>query len=236
MSPNHVSSARSPSAACLALLVAGAALALAPAGASAQAAPHVGPQVGSFGFHGHGGIVLPAGELTGVVDPGASLGGGVSHFLTRNVGLWANTDVQFLSGTTDDVGNTFPDMRMVHVGAGAELNLFRGYELRDDPDPTPVTATFRLGAGFSSLDTEDTLDGDRPSPVAFDHTYLSFHGGATAGYQVAPRVNVFAGSTAYLMVTDREDTRVLDAHSPDADVFDTAWVIPLHAGVRLTLR
>lgn len=232
--PSNVN--RSPVPAAVAALAGAGLLALAPAGLWAQASPDVGPQPGSFGFHGHGGVALPAGALTDVVDPGASLGGGVSHFLTRNFGLWGNADVQFLSGATDDFGNAFPDMRIVHVGAGGELNLFGGFDVRDDPDPTPVTATFRLGVGFSSLDTEDTLDDGSPAPVGFDHTYLTFQGGATAGYQVVPRVNVFVASTAYLMVTDRADTRPLADHSPETEVFDTAWTVPLHAGVRITLR
>lgn len=215
------------------------ALALPAAAAAAQqesADPDVGAQPGSFGFEGRAGVALPAGELTGAVDPGATLGAGVSYFLDRHFGVWGGVDVQFLSGATDDVGNTFPDMRMVHAGVGGELNLFGGYDVRDDPDPTPVTATFRLGLGVSDLDTEDTLDGGAPAPLVFEHTYLSFQGGATAGYQVTPRVNVFVGSTAHLILTDLEDTRALAGRSPDVDVFDTAWSVPVHAGVRFTLR
>lgn len=224
-----------PLALAAALACAAALLSTAPGPLSAQADPAVGPQPGSFGFHARAGVALPAGELTAAVDPGASLGGGLSHFLGRHFGLWGNVDVQFLSGATDDFGNTFPDMRMLHAGVGGELNLFGGYDLRDDPDPTPVTATFRLGLGLSSLDADDALDGGGPAPFDFDHTYPSVQGGATAGYQVTPRVNVFVGSTAYLVVADREDTRVFADHSPAADEFDVAWSVPVHAGLRVTL-
>lgn len=218
------------------LICAAALLSTAPGPLSAQADPAVGPQPGSFGFRAAAGVALPAGDLTAAVEPGASLAGGVSHFLDRHFGLWGSVDLQFLSGATDDAGNAFPDMRMLHAGVGGELNLFGGYDLRDDPDPTPVTATFRLGLGLSSLDTEDRLDGGGPAPFEFDHTYLSFQGGATAGYQVTPRVNVFVGSTAYLIVTDRGDTRVFADHSPEADLFDVAWSVPVRAGLRITLR
>lgn len=218
------------------LICVAALLSTAPGPLSAQADPAVGPQPGSFGFHAGAGVALPAGDLTAAVEPGASLAGGVSHFLDRHLGLWGSVDLQFLSGATDDAGNAFPDMRMLHAGVGGELNLFGGYDLRDDPDPTPVTATFRLGLGLSSLDTEDSLDGGGPAPFEFDHTYLSFQGGATAGYQVTPRVNVFVGSTAYLIVTDREDTRVFADHSPEVELFDVAWSVPVRAGLRITLR
>lgn len=226
----------SPLALAAALALAGGLLSVAPGPLSGQADPAVGPQPGSFGFHARAGVALPAGGLTAAVDPGASLGAGFSHFLGRHFGLWAGADLQFVSGATDEAGNSFPDMRMLHAGIGGELNLFGGYDLRDDPDPTPVTATFRVGFGLSSLDTEDALDGGGPAPFDFDHTYPSVQGGATAGYQVTPRVNVFVGSRAYLILTDRADTRVFADHSPEADVFDVAWSVPVHAGLRVTLR
>lgn len=211
-------------------------LSAAPRALSGQADPAVGPQPGGFGFDAGAGVALPAGELTDVVDPGASLGGGASYFLDRHFGFWGQVDVQFLSGATDDFGNTFPDMQMLHAGVGGELNLFGGYDLRDDPDPTPVTTTLRLGLGLSSIDTPETADGGGPAPFEFDHTYPSVQGGATVGYQVTPRVNVVVESTPYLIIVDRADTRVFSDHSPQADVFDVAWSVPLHAGIRITLR
>lgn len=196
----------------------------------------VGPRPGAVSFRPAGGVALPAGELGDVLDAGASLGAGVSYHITRHLGLWGGADVQFMSGHTDDSGATFPDTRLLHAGIGGELTLFSGYDLRDDPDPTPFTTTFRIGVGISSLDTEDTLDGGSPAPVALDETYLSFQGGVSAGYQATRRVAVVAGSTAHLMLTDREDTRGLAAVSPEVEVFDVAWSIPVYAGVRITVR
>jgi hypothetical protein len=181
-------------------------------------------------------VAIPAGELRDVIDAGASLGAGVSWFATRHLGLWADGDLQFASGASDDLGNTYPDMRLLQAGIGGEVNLFSGYDVRDAPRPDPFTATFRLGLGLSSLDTEDAADAGGPAPVSFEHTYFNVQGGVMAGYQAAPRVNVYVGSKVYLILTDRADTQVLAAVSSEVDPFDTAWSVPLHAGVRITLR
>lgn len=226
----------SPLAVAAALALAGGLLSVAPGPVSGQADPAVGPQPGSFGFDARAGVALPAGGLTAAVDPGASLGGDLSHFLGRHFGLWAGADLQFLSGATDDAGNSFPDMRMLHAGIGGELNLFGGYDLRDDPDPTPFVTTLRLGIGLTDFSTEEALDGGAPSPVAFDPTELSLRGGLTAGWQATPRVKVYLGSTAYLALTDRAETQAYASLSPEVDTFDTAWVVPVQAGVRLTTR
>lgn len=206
------------------------------AAAQAQADPAVGPQPGGFGFDVDAGVVIPAGQLMEVTDVGAGLGAGVIYHIDRRFGVWGNVDVQWLSGATDDFGTTFPDLRVFHAAVGGELNVFGGYDLRDDPDPTPFITTLRLGIGLTDFSTESSLDGGAPSPVVFDPTELSFQGGLTAGYQAAPRVNVYVNSTVHLALTDRADSRAYADLSPAVDPFDTALLVPVHLGVRFTTR
>lgn len=206
-------------------------------GASAQAAdPSVGPQPGGFGFDAGAGVAIPAGQLGEVVDAGASLGGGVTYHLDRRFGLWGAVDVQWMAGAEDDLGTVFPDMRILHAGVGGELNVFGGYDLRDDPHPRPFVTTLRLGLGFTDFATESTLDGGADSPVDYDAMDLSFQGGLTAGWQASPRVKVYLGSTVHMALTEREETAAFAALSPEVDTFDVAWLVPLHAGVRFTTR
>jgi hypothetical protein len=207
-----------------------------PGEAAAQADPAVGPQPAGFGFDARAGVVIPAGELIEVADAGATLGADVSYHIDRRFGLWGGVDVQWLAGATDDFGTTFPDLRVFHAAVGGELNVFSGYDVRDDPDPTPFITTLRLGIGLTDFSTEATLDGGGPSPVDFDPTELSFQGGLTAGYQASSRVKVYLGSTVHLAITDRADSGAYAELSPEVDAFDAAWLVPVHAGLRFTTR
>lgn len=220
--------------AALAVACAAALLLAHPAAATAQADPSVGPQPGGFGLDASAGVALPAGELANVLDAGASLAGGVTYHLDRRFGIWAGADLQWMAGATDAAGTVFPDMRVLHAALGGELNVFGGYDLRDDPDPQPFVTTLRLGVGLTDFSTEEALDGGAPSPVTFDPTELSFHGGLTAGWQATPRVKVYLGSVAHLAITDRAETSAYAALSPEVGTFDTAWVVPVRAGVRFT--
>lgn len=207
-----------------------------PAAAAAQADPAVGPQPGGFGFDASAGVAIPSGELSNVVDAGASLAGGVTYHVDRRFGVWGDVDLQWMAGATDDVGTTFPDMRMLHAALGGELNVFGGYDLRDDPHPQPFITTLRVGIGLTDFSTEETLDGGAPSPVDFDPTELSFQGALAAGWQATPRVKVYVSSTVHMALTDRADTGAYAALSPQVETFDTAWVVPVRAGLRFTTR
>lgn len=55
------------------------------------------------------------------------------------------------------------------------------------------------------------------------------------GYQVSPRFAIFAGTRPYLGLTDRETTKFFHeaVSSVDERGFETAWDLPIHAGVRI---
>lgn len=69
----------------------------------------------------------------------------------------------------------------------------------------------------------------------FSETYFTANGGLRVGYDIGENLNVFVDGQAYLMFTDEEDTAVFEAFDPGIDAFDTAWTIPVTAGLRIRI-
>lgn len=199
-------------------------------GVSAQGAEGWGPGANTFSLDVGGGLVTGLSDLDEITDAGGSVGGGIAWHFTPRVGLQGAVDYQTLSGGEDEAGNLAPDMTLLHATGGLEVRFF-------DPDgDTRWNGTLDLGAGVSNLETDDRLDTGAPSPVTFDQTYLSFRGSTKLGYQATPSVNVYLEPKIYLVAADREDTAVFSTVFTGIRDFDTAWVLPVHAGVRITLR
>jgi hypothetical protein len=68
----------------------------------------------------------------------------------------------------------------------------------------------------------------------FDGTYLTFRGGGQIGWQFSPMINGFVGVHGLLILPDETDTLAFEDPVAGFETFQTAWVLPVTAGVRLT--
>lgn len=203
-----------------------AALLAAPLGLAAQ--DDDGPAAGSVSVDARAGMVAPAADLDDVAQTGASFGGGVAVHLTPRVALRGDVAYQLFSGDTDSDGVEFADMKTLAATGGVEF-LFLSPETR-------WTGSLSLGAGISTLETDDTLDDGSAAPVSADLTSLAVRSGLKLGYRAGERIDVYVQPGVYLVAFDRADTAPFAAASGDVEPFDVGWTIPLQAGVTFHLQ
>ena len=187
------------------------------------------PATGKLSVDLRGGVAIPAGELDDITGVGGVVGASLMWNFHPNWALRADFDYTKLDDGTDEFGVVLsPPMDLMFFGGSIEVN-FNGPRYQT----MPFTFMLNVGAGAMNMKVDDTFDPGHPAN-AFDHTYLAFQGGAKIGYQVAPWINIFVNGTTYFIIMDSNDTLVFV--DPDAGVtnFDTSWLIPVTAGVRLT--
>jgi hypothetical protein len=184
-----------------------------------------------------GGISLPVSDLGDVADPGASFGLGATYWVSERIGVRVNGDAGLLTGLdADETGSGFesPDLDLYRYTGGVAARL--------TPRETRWDVTANLGAGGATYSSDDFAAGTLVNPVTgeavqdFSGTYFSTTGGLKIGYDVTERVAVFAGGQAYLDFADEEDTAIFSEVAPqevEPGGFDTAWTIPLQAGVKI---
>jgi len=159
----------------------------------------------------------------------AHFGGSVLWNFHPNWAVRADVDYMLLDDGRDDFGVLLsPPMDLLFFGGSVEVN-FNAPKYQN----LPFTFTVNVGAGMMQMDVDETYDLGHPA-AGFDHSYPAFQGGAKIGYQIKDWINVFVNGTAYFILMDSNDTLVFV--NPDAGVtnFNTGWVIPVTAGVRLT--
>lgn len=222
-------SARRSGAAIVLAAFAAAALVAGPAALQAQD-DDGGPSAGTISVDPRAGLAIPLADLDEITQTGASFGGGVALHLSRRVALRADGEFQFLTGarTPPPENLLFADMTSLNLTGGLEVHLF-------EPG-TRWTGSVSLGAGISTLDTEDTTDDGGPAPVTSDLTNLAFRGGMKLGHRVGERIDLYLEPAVYLVALERDETRAFAATSDHVRPFDVAWTIPLQLGVRFHLR
>lgn len=190
-----------------------------------------------FEVDARGGISLPVSDLGDVADPGASFGLGATYWVHERIGVRVNGDAGLLTGLdADETGSGFesPDLDLYRYTGGVVARL--------TPRETRWDVTANLGAGGATYSSDDFAAGTLVNPVTgeavqdFSSTYFSTTGGLKIGYDVTERVAVFAGGQAYLDFADEEDTAIFGEVAPqevEPGGFDTAWTIPLQAGVKI---
>lgn len=148
-----------------------------------------------------------------------------------------NGDASFLTGIDGDetgTGLESPDIDVYRYTGGVVGRL--------TPRESPWSVTANLGAGGVTYDSDEFEGGAVFNPATgertddFSQTYFSTTGGLKIGYDLSERLAVFAGGQAYLDFTDEDDTAVFGTVVPaeaDADGFDTAWSLPVQAGVKI---
>jgi hypothetical protein len=200
----------------LSMLVAVAALMLIhPADARAQ---------GRFSFDAHGGIAVPAGELSEFTEVGPAFGVGIAYWLNPRVAVRADFNTSLLNGKDSDAtGPAGPDADLLHVDVGLEYNL-------TGPEASPWTFAISGGAGASALEVDDV----QGVLADFDETYFALNGGLRIAYELSRNVSIDFVGRWYLTFTDKEDTALFSQFSDvDPDGFSTASDIPLNLGIRI---
>jgi len=176
-----------------------------------------------------GGVAVPASDLADLEDVGASLGIGFAYALSSRVSLRIDGDADILSGSDSGVsGSSAPDLNIFHYGGGVAVSLL-------EPGSSRWNLAVNVGAGAATFDS-DTFSANGVSQD-FSETYFSTNGGLRIGYDLSSRVNLYASGQAYLMFTDDADTAIFGQVSSEVDPsgFDTAWTIPLTAGLAIQL-
>jgi hypothetical protein len=169
------------------------------------------------------GVAIPAGNMATITDLGGTAGASLLWNFTPNWALRADFDYIQLDNGNDSFGVVLsPPQDLMFLGGGFEVN-FNGPRLQSHP----ITFMLNVGAGVMNMKVDDTFQPGHPAN-GFDNSYLAFEGGAKIGYQLRPWINIFVNGTAYLILPDSADTGVFGFN------FDTGWVIPVTAGVRLT--
>lgn len=181
------------------------------------------------------GPTFPAGALAEVADVGGSVGGTVGYKFHPNFEARLDVDAEWLDDGYDSRGvRVAPPVSLVHFHAGVGIDFPRiGWQ------HVPLTFGVNVGGGGTLMSSQgpvrDQVTGEEEQ-FDFDETYFSLNGGAELGYEVSPRVEVFASGQAYLTFADTEDTQVFTARSPEVGTFGHAWSFPVTAGVRVGLQ
>lgn len=183
-------------------------------------------ETGRWIVDANGGVSLPAGDLEDVYDVGGRVGIGIGYLVAPRVAIRVDGDVDFLTGSDDAPGA--PNLRLWHYGAGVSVNLL-------DPDRTRWTLLVDAGAGATTMDSDDFPAEAVGQEDSFTETYFQLNGGLQVGYLVTERVNLFAGGRANVAFTDEEDTALLTQFLGTAEGFDTAWTIPIVAGIEIRI-
>jgi hypothetical protein len=194
------------------------------------AAPAANAQeAGQISLEGHAGVGIPAGQMWDLTDPSGSFGGTLAWHFHPNWALRGDFDAILLNDGKDEFDVILsPPMDLIYFGGGFEVNF--GRPIWQD---VPFTFSVNVGAGVMSMNVDETFDAGHPA-AAFDERYFTLNGGARLGYQVSNRLNIFAQGQSYLIIADENDTQVFMDPVAGIEPFDTAWVVPVTAGVRLT--
>lgn len=197
-------------------------------------------QEGDVYVEGRGGIGLGLGDVSELTEPGPTFGVEIGYWLEDRLALTVGGDASFLPGEdqapAQGIAIDVPDMRYYHYTAGLQIAV--------TPRENPLSVRFGGGVGATTLQSDafpaSFLGGlpmgvEAPEDGEFDETRLSFQGTLSLGYDVSPRFGVFAGTRPYLTLIDRQETEFFHeaVSATDERGFETAWDLPLHAGVRV---
>lgn len=197
-------------------------------------------QEGDVYVEGRGGIALGLGDVSELTEPGPTFGVELGYWLEDRLAVTVGGDASFLQGEdrapSEGIAIDVPDMRLFHYTVGLQIAA--------TPRESPLSIRFGGGVGATTFRTDEypasflaglPLGVEAPEDGEFDETQLTFQGNLSVGYQVSPRFAIFAGTRPYLGLTDRGETEFFHeaVSAVDERGFETAWDLPIHAGVRV---
>lgn len=181
-----------------------------------------------FSLESQGGITLPASRLADVASAGPNVGLKLAYQVRSSLTVNLVGDVDFLNGERLQSATRAPDMRLWHYGLGVEKQLLPAGMRK-------VSVAANLAAGATTFASDEFAAGSG-GLRDFNHTYFTTSGGLRVGYTLSRKITTFVGGRAYWMNTDKEDTAAFAALDPDrVRAFDSAWAIPVVAGVNVKL-
>lgn len=200
-----------------------------------------------FFVEGRGGIAFGLGDVGFVTDPGPTFGADIGYWVHDRIAVTVGGDASLLTGADRDLSQDaaadgtrvfidVPDMDLYHYTAGLEILV--------TPRESPLEVRFGGGLGASTIQTDEFPSSfiaglpenvQAPEDGEFSQTDFTLDGRVQVGYDVSPRINVFAGTRAYLAFPSADETEFFHQAVEEADAqgFSTAWDLPLHAGVKI---
>ena len=170
-----------------------------------------------WNIEGRAGIGIPSAALSDIENVGPDIALKGSYFLTPNLEIRADGEVEALSGKGNNA-----DMQLWHYTVGAGWSF-------TNPEVTPWTFNINAGAGAT------TIHNDSYSTIgSFTQTYFTIGYGARIGYDVSRQVNVFVSGKAYTIFGTHSSTRYF-AGIPGGRSFGAVTSFPITAGVSVRL-
>lgn len=181
-----------------------------------------------FRVDGHGGVVLPTGDLADSHDAGPTAGIGLAYQIHPRIALRADGSIDWLQTAELATGVNTPDLRLWHYNAGVEFDL-----LPERIDNWSLTTN--VGAGATTFDM-DELQLTNEVGSDFSQTYFSVNGGAEVGYNVNRNLEFFLGAQTNVMFADEQDSAFLSDLGSEVDGFGTVVSLPIYAGASFSFR
>lgn len=155
------------------------------------------PDKGHVWLAARGGIAIPVGAMADITAIGGTADLAIAYAFNRYFSAYADVGAQFMpSGKSNGVALT--SALNIYTGQiGVQVD-FKQY----DDATTPMTFGLNLAGGVARWegDTNSSLPG---STIAITVPMAS--GGAVVGYDLSPRVNIFAEGQFFLFFTKSED-------------------------------
>jgi hypothetical protein len=187
---------------------------------------------GTFSVEGRGGAVFPVDIMADLYQWSGTAGGTLAWHFHPNFAIRGDVDWMHLrageneSSLNGGIGS--PPADFLYFGGGIEVNFSRP-KFQD----VPLTFLMNLGAGVTQWSVDSGWLPSHPAS-SFDGTYLTFRGGGQIGWQFSPLINAFVSTQVFLILPDETDTLVFVDPAAGIDTFQSAWLIPVTAGIRLT--
>lgn len=204
------------------VLLAGALLFSLPSVATAQE----DPDKGHVWVAARGGIAVPVAGMADITKIGGSADLAIAYAFNRVWSVYADVGAQFMpSKTTNGVALTSA-FNLYSGQIGVQVD-FKQYD--DSTIPMSFAVNVAGGAARWEGDSNSSLAG---STIASTVPMVS--GGAIIGYDVSPKVNIFAEGQFFLLFTKSEDMAVFTSGaSPITDrSLSPAFMVPVTLGVR----
>ena len=186
---------------------------------------------GTFSVEARGGAAIPVGTLDDLTDWSGTAGGTLVWHFNPYWAIRGDVDWMHLRAGENDLafqGFASPPMDLLYFGGGIEVN-FAKPKYQD----VPFTFIANLGAGVTQMSVDSGWLPSHPAS-SFDGSYLTFKGGGQVGWQFSPLINAFVSVQGFMILLNEDDTSVFEDELAGIDAFQTAFVIPITAGVRLT--
>lgn len=178
-----------------------------------------------------GGIAVPTGDVSDVVDVGPAFTVGLNLPVHDAVSIRVGGGADFWTGKDDLVGEigTFegPNLTHTRLNAGIALHAVKA----DDDQGAWVDVD--IGGAYNIITSERFERQTGPGDVTIidlSEGYIGAKGGVDVGYKFSDQVSAFVGGDVHLTFADEEDS----AGYADLGVepFESVISIPLQAGLK----